>query len=36
MDTGAGWEGKLSLMNITTKEVFQSDPVCELYEKSTR
>lgn len=31
MDTGGGWEGKLSLMNIDTKEVFQSDMVEELY-----
>lgn len=25
MDTGAGWNGKLSMMDIDTKEVFQSD-----------
>jgi len=25
MDTGAGWNGKLSMMNIDTKEIFQSD-----------
>ena len=31
MDTGGGWEGKLSLMNIDTKEVFQSDLLKELY-----
>jgi len=31
MDTGAGWYGKLSMMNIDTKELFQSDPVPELY-----
>jgi serine/threonine protein phosphatase 1 len=31
MDTGAGWEGVLSLMDIDTKEVFQSDVVAELY-----
>lgn len=31
MDTGAGWEGKLTLMDIDSKEYFQSDPVCELY-----
>lgn len=31
MDTGAGWEGKLSLMNIDTKEIFQSDVVTDLY-----
>lgn len=31
MDTGAGFEGKLSMMDIDTKEVFQSDYVRELY-----
>jgi serine/threonine protein phosphatase 1 len=31
MDTGAGWSGVLSLMNIDTKEVFTSDPVPSLY-----
>jgi serine/threonine protein phosphatase 1 len=31
MDTGAGWSGVLSLMNIETKEVFSSDPVPSLY-----
>ncbi len=31
MDTGAGWMGTLSLMNIDTKEVFTSDPVHTLY-----
>jgi len=31
MDTGGGWEGKLSMMNIKTKEVFQSDRVRDLY-----
>lgn len=31
MDTGAGWSGVLSIMNIETKEVFQSDPVPQLY-----
>jgi serine/threonine protein phosphatase 1 len=31
MDTGAGWSGKLSMMNIDTKEIFMSDPVPELY-----
>lgn len=31
MDTGAGWSGVLSLMNIDTKEVFTSDPVPLLY-----
>ena len=31
MDTGAGWSGVLSIMDIETKEVFQSDPVPILY-----
>jgi len=31
MDTGACFHGKLSMMNIYTKELFQSDPVRELY-----
>lgn len=31
MDGGATYMGKLSLMNIDTKEVFQSDPVFLLY-----
>lgn len=31
MDTGATYMGKLSLMNIETKELFQSDPVFMLY-----
>lgn len=31
MDTGAGWSGKLSMMNIDSKEVFQSDYVYKLY-----
>jgi serine/threonine protein phosphatase 1 len=31
MDTGAGWSGVLSIMNIDTKEVFTSDPVPRLY-----
>jgi serine/threonine protein phosphatase 1 len=31
MDTGAGWSGVLSIMNIETKEVFQSDAVPQLY-----
>jgi serine/threonine protein phosphatase 1 len=31
MDTGAGWSGVLSMMDITTKEVFISDPVPWLY-----
>jgi len=31
MDTGAGWSGVLSMMNVDTKEVFISDPVPSLY-----
>ncbi|MCB0491611.1 MAG: metallophosphoesterase [Cyclobacteriaceae bacterium] len=31
MDTGAGWSGRLSMMNIETQECFVSDPVPELY-----
>jgi len=31
MDTGAGWSGILSMMNIETKEAFSSDPVPSLY-----
>lgn len=31
MDTGGGWGGKLSMMDIDSKEVFQSDRVNILY-----
>jgi serine/threonine protein phosphatase 1 len=31
MDTGAGWSGVLSMMNIDTKEIFTSDAVPSLY-----
>lgn len=31
MDTGAGWSGVLSMMEINTKEVVTSDPVPTLY-----
>lgn len=31
LDTGAGWEGKLTIMNVETKEFFQSDLVPDLY-----
>jgi serine/threonine protein phosphatase 1 len=31
MDTGAGWSGRLSMMNIETQECFVSDPVPQLY-----
>ncbi|MDO8604023.1 MAG: metallophosphoesterase [bacterium] len=33
LDSGGGWEGKLSLMNVDTEEVFQSDLLEELYPK---
>jgi serine/threonine protein phosphatase 1 len=32
MDTGAGWSGKLSIMDIHTKEFWQSDPTPEIYQ----
>lgn len=31
MDTGAGWSGRLSMIDVESKEIFQSDPVPELY-----
>jgi serine/threonine protein phosphatase 1 len=31
MDTGAGWSGPLTMMDINTKEIFQSDNVPSLY-----
>lgn len=31
VDTGAAFKGALSMINVTTKEVFQSDPVYKLY-----
>lgn len=31
MDTGAGWQGVLTLMDVHTKEQYISDPVPELY-----
>jgi len=33
LDQGAGWEGKLSIMNIDTHEFWQSDKVETLYPK---
>ena len=33
MDTGAGFRGKLSIMDINTKEFWQSDFTNELYKK---
>ena len=32
LDTGAGWSGKLSLMDIHTKQFWQSDLTPELYK----
>ncbi len=31
LDTGAGWSGKLTIMNVDTKEYWQSDPTPQLY-----
>jgi serine/threonine protein phosphatase 1 len=31
MDTNAGYDGKVSIMDIKTKEIFQSDFVCKYY-----
>lgn len=31
LDQGAGWNGKLSMMNVVTKEFWQSDLVWKLY-----
>jgi serine/threonine protein phosphatase 1 len=31
MDTGAGWRGRLSIMDVETRQVWQSDPVTVLY-----
>lgn len=32
LDTGAGWSGKLTVMDIETKQYWQSDLVTELYK----
>lgn len=32
VDTGAGWNGKLTIMDVDTKQYWQSDAVQELYE----
>jgi serine/threonine protein phosphatase 1 len=34
LDQGAGWDGKLTLMNVDTKEYYQSDIVTTLYPES--
>jgi serine/threonine protein phosphatase 1 len=31
VDTGAAFKGKISAIEITTKKIWQSDPVYELY-----
>lgn len=31
LDTGAGWSGKLSIMDVNTHQWWQSDPAKELY-----
>lgn len=33
LDTGCGWSGKLTIMDINTKEYWQSDLVTELYSE---
>jgi serine/threonine protein phosphatase 1 len=35
MDTGAGWDGCLSIMDINSKEFFTSDPVPSLYPEDS-
>ena len=35
LDTGAGWDGKLTLMDVDTKEYWQSDNVKELFKDVT-
>ncbi len=32
LDTGAGFKGKLTIMDVTTKEYFQSDLAQDLYK----
>lgn len=34
MDTGGGWEGKLSIMDVDTGEFWQSDKVATLYPEA--
>jgi serine/threonine protein phosphatase 1 len=34
LDTGAGWEGVLTIMNVNTMKYWQSDLVSELYPES--
>lgn len=34
LDTGAGWSGKLTIMDVATKQYWQSDPSPELYPET--
>ena len=36
LDTGAGWSGKLTIMNVETKEYWQSDKASDLYNINPR
>ncbi|PSK90840.1 serine/threonine protein phosphatase 1 [Taibaiella chishuiensis] len=36
LDTGAGHSGRLTIMNVETKEFWQSDPLLELYSENYR
>jgi serine/threonine protein phosphatase 1 len=36
LDTGAGWSGKLTIMDVNTHEYWQSDPTPKLYELQGR
>ena len=36
VDTGGGWSGKLTIMNIDTKKYWQSDKVSDLYPNAKR
>lgn len=36
LDSGAGWSGKVTIMNVDTEEYWQSDTVSELYENYSR
>jgi serine/threonine protein phosphatase 1 len=35
LDQGAGWSGKLTIMDVNTKEYWQSDTVTDLYPEET-
>lgn len=36
LDTGAGHSGRLTIMDISTKKFWQSDPLPELYTENYR